>query len=140
AKDWVARRKSEAPEITQAQRALLDASADAESARVTRERRQLEEMRRAQEATARSQKRAGWLLRGVALLVLAMLASVMWQIREVARREMLVFTSLAASAIHDEQFDRALRYALQGFPARGSLPWFTPHSTELEGKLGGAAA
>src|SRR5262249_51541082 len=56
-----------------------------------------------------------------------------------ARREMRVYTSLAANALRDGHFDRAMRYALQAYPARGSLPWLTPFSSELEGKLAGAA-
>jgi integrase len=32
-----------------------------------------------------------------------------------------------------------MRYALQAYPARGRLPWATPFSTELEGKLAGGA-
>ena len=39
----------------------------------------------------------------------------------------------------DEHFDRAMRYALQAYPARGHLPGLTPFSTELEGKLAGGA-
>jgi WD40 repeat protein len=41
--------------------------------------------------------------------------------------------------LNDEQFDRAMRYALEAYPARGRLPWTTPFSTELEGKLAGGA-
>jgi hypothetical protein len=66
AKAWTARRKAGAPEITEAQRAFLLASDEAESARLSKERAQLEEMRLAQAATARHQKRAGRLLWGVA--------------------------------------------------------------------------
>jgi WD40 repeat protein len=139
AKAWVARRKSGAPEITEAQRAFLHASEEAESARLSKERAQLEEMRLAQVATARHQRRAGRLLWGVAVLVLAVLGYVTWKSYDVARREMLVFTSLAATALNDEQFDRAMRYALQAYPAPGDLPWLTPFSSELEAKLAGAA-
>jgi len=32
-----------------------------------------------------------------------------------------------------------MRYALQAYPAHGRLPWTTPFSTELEGKLAGGA-
>jgi hypothetical protein len=39
----------------------------------------------------------------------------------------------------EEQFDRAMRYALQAYPPRGHIPWITPFSTELEGKLAGGA-
>ena len=139
AKIWVSQRKSGAPAITHEQRAFFDASNEAETARSAGERRQLEEMRLVQEARARSQKRAGWLLRGVAILILVILANVLWQSREVARREMLVYTSLAKSALYAGWYDRAMRLALHGYPARGNIPWLTPFSRELESELGGAA-
>jgi WD40 repeat protein len=139
AKAWTARRKAGAPEITEAQRAFLHASDEAESARLSKERAQLEDMRLSQAATARHQRRAGRLLWGVAVLVLGVLGYVTWKSYDVARREMLVFTSLAATALNDELFDRAMRYALQAYPAPGDIPWLTPFSTELEGKLAGAA-
>jgi WD40 repeat protein len=139
AKAWSVRRKTEAPAITESQRAFLNASEEAETARLSKEREQLEEMRHAQQTTARSQRRAGRLLWAVGVLVLGMLGGVMWQSYDVARRELLIYTSLAAKALNDEQFDRALRYALQGYPAPGSISWLTPFSTELEGKVGGAA-
>src|SRR5262249_30795047 len=139
AKAWAAQRKAGAPEITDAQRAFLLASDEAESARLGRERAQLEEMRLAQAATARHQRRAGRLLWGVAVLMLAMFGYLTWKSYDVARRELSVFTSLAATALNDEQYDRAMRYALQAYPAPGDLPWLTPFSTELEAKLAGAA-
>src|SRR5262245_56960422 len=139
AKVWAAQRKSAAPEITEAQRSFLFASDEAESARLGKERAQLEEMRVAQAATARHQRRAGRLLWSIAVMVLAVLGYVTWKSYDVARREMLVFTSLAATALNDEQFDRAMRYAVQGYPAPGDLPWLTPFSAELEAKLAGAA-
>ena len=92
------------------------------------------------EATLRGSRGVSrWLLGGVAVLVLAMVGYVTWQSYDVARREINVFTARAAEALHDEQFDRAMRYALQAYPARGRLPWTTPFSTELEGKLAGGA-
>src|SRR5215475_10411323 len=139
AKAWAAKRKVGAPEITEAQRAFLLASDEAESARLGKERAQLEEMRLAQAATARHQRRAGRLLWGVTVLVLGMIGYLTWQAYDVSRREVAVFTSLAAQAMNDQHFDRALRYALQAYPARGRLPWLTPFSTELEGKLAGGA-
>ena len=133
-------------EITEAQRALLLASDDAESARLGKERAQLEEMARAQAAitqaqavTARQQKRIGRLLRGVAALMIAMFGYLTWQSYDVARREIAVFTSLAVQAMKEGQFDRAMRFALQAYPARGHIPGLTPFSAELEGKLAGGA-
>ena len=54
AKTWVANRKSDAPEITKLQRAFINASDAAETAHINKERQRLDEMRRAQEARARS--------------------------------------------------------------------------------------
>src|SRR5262245_54195637 len=71
--------------------------------------------------------------------MLAMFGYLTWQGYDVSRREMSVFTSLAAQALNEGRFDRAMRFALQVYPARGSLPWLTPFSTELEGKLAGGA-
>jgi len=51
-----------------------------------------------------------------------------WKDYDLARRELNVFTARATDALNDEQFDRAMRYALQVCSARG-------RSTELEGKL-----
>jgi hypothetical protein len=113
AKTWMAARNAAAPEITDVQRAFVTASEDAEATRLGKERAQLDVIRKAQEATARQQRRIGWLLGGVAALVLAMVCYVAWQSYDVARRELNVFTARAADALHDEQFDRAQRYALQ---------------------------
>jgi TIR domain/WD domain, G-beta repeat len=132
AKTWMAARNAAAPEITDAQRAFVKASEEAETTRLGKERAQLQ-------ATARQQKRMAWLLGAVAVLVLAMIGYATWQSYDLARREINVFTARAADALHDEQFDRAMRYALQAYPARGRLPWTTPFSTELEGKLAGGA-
>ena len=68
-----------------------------------------------------------------------MIGYVTWQGYDVAWREINVFTARAADALNNEQFDRAMRYALQAYPARDSFPWTTPFSTELEGKLAGGA-
>ena len=131
AKAWMAAGKA-APEITDAQHAFVRASEEAESTRLGKERAQLK-------ATARQQRRIAWLLGGVAALVLAMVGYVARESYDVAQREINVFTARATEALHDEQFDRAIRYALQAYPARSRLPWTTPFSTELEGKLAGGA-
>ena len=139
AKLWMAARKAAAPEITEAQRTFISTSEDAENARLGKERAQLEEMAHAQAVRGQLQRRAGRLLGGVAALVVLLLGYVTWKDYDVARREVAVFTSLAANALKEEQFDRAMRYALQAYPARGYLPWLTPFSIELEGKLAGGA-
>jgi TIR domain-containing protein/WD40 domain-containing protein len=125
AKAWMAARKPEAPEITNAQRAFVKASEEGETSRLGRERAQL--------------RRSARLLWAVASLVLLWFGYVLWKDYDVARRELNVFTARATDALNDEQFDRAMRYALQVYPVRGGLPWITPFSTELEGKLAGGA-
>jgi hypothetical protein len=40
--------------------------------------------------------------------------------------------------MRDEQFDRAMRLALQGSPPIGAMPW-TPFATSLQGRLAGGA-
>src|SRR5262249_38370006 len=72
AKAWMAARNAAAPEITDAQRAFVKASEEAEGARLGKERAQLEAIGKAQHATARQQRRAARLLWAVAALVLAM--------------------------------------------------------------------
>src|SRR5215831_2544595 len=62
AKAWMAARNTAAPEITEAQRAFVKASEEAESARLDKEREQLK-------ATVRQQRRIAWLLGGVAVLM-----------------------------------------------------------------------
>jgi formylglycine-generating enzyme required for sulfatase activity len=62
AKKWMADRNAAAPAITDAQRAFVKASEEAESARLDKEREQLKE-------TVRQQRRIAWLLGGVAVLM-----------------------------------------------------------------------
>jgi formylglycine-generating enzyme required for sulfatase activity len=69
AKAWVAARKAGTPEITDAQRAFVKASEEAETTRLGKERAQLEVIRKAQEATAQQQRRIAWLLGGLGVLV-----------------------------------------------------------------------
>src|SRR5262245_28519521 len=88
AKTWMAARNSAAPEITDAQRAFIRASEEAETARLSKERAQLEAIGRAQDATARQQRRYARLLWSVAILVLAIVGYVTWESSDVARREL----------------------------------------------------
>jgi hypothetical protein len=74
-----------------------------------------------------------------AVLVLGVAINALFSQYETTRREQSVYASPAANALRDEHFDRAMRYALQAYPPRGSIPWLTPYSTELEGKLAGGA-
>lgn len=87
---------------------------------------------------ARFQRRQSWALASIAAVVLAFFANTYFQQRELAHREMNIFTSLAATAMNDDRHERAMRFALQAFPPMGALPW-SPFSTELEGRLAAAA-
>jgi formylglycine-generating enzyme required for sulfatase activity len=62
ARAWMAARKAGSPDITDAQRAFIRASEDAETTRIAAERAQLL-------ATVRLQRRIAWLLGGVAVLL-----------------------------------------------------------------------
>src|SRR5262245_44890554 len=132
----MARRPRNAPELTLNQAAFIQAGEQAEIARLAREREQLERIAAAQQARAASQRRAARRLAIVALLLLAMLVNVLWQQHDTTVRESRVFTSLAGIALREEQFDRALRYAVQGVPPRGAIDR-TAMSAELEAKLAG---
>lgn len=128
---WVSRAHSGDQAPTDLHRAYITASREAEQARTEADRVQVAR-------TRRFQKRAMWALMGVAVLLVAGLAGVIWQDIETTKREQAVFTKLAAQAMDEEQFDRAMRYALYAYPAKGTWPW-TPVSPELEGRLGVAA-
>jgi hypothetical protein len=67
-----------------------------------------------------------------------MLAGAIWQTHETARREMFIFASLADRALKEEQFDRALRFAVQAYPPPRAVPIAGPLN-ELEEKLAGGS-
>jgi TIR domain len=62
ARAWATKREIDAPEITDRQRTFLNASEAADAARLNKELQQLDDIRRAQEATAASQKRTARVL------------------------------------------------------------------------------
>src|SRR5215472_5101731 len=66
AKTWMAARNAAAPEITDAQRAFVKASKEAESARLDKEREQ-------RKATVRQQRRIAWLSGGMAVFLLGLI-------------------------------------------------------------------
>jgi hypothetical protein len=77
AKAWMAARKAAAPEITDAQRALINASEEAEAKRLVNERAQLErekvqvaEIKTAQARTARLQRITRWAFAAVGVVIL----------------------------------------------------------------------
>src|SRR5262245_55203793 len=98
AKAWMATRKVGAPEITDAQRALITASEQAEAKRLGNERAQLErdkaqvaEIKAAQARTARLQRITRWAFAAVAAVVLIGVGVVGWlqadKARQLARQE-----------------------------------------------------
>src|SRR6516162_6501064 len=85
AKAWMAIRKVGAPEITEAQRALISASEEAEAKRLGNERTQLErekaqvaEIKAAQARTARLQRITRWAFAAVAAVILSGAGIVGW--------------------------------------------------------------
>jgi WD40 repeat protein len=142
AEDWLGRRDDELSKeertFVEASVALREAARRQEEEALAREHARLAEMAAAQARTARLQRIAMGALTGVGVLMLVMLGNVLWQQHDTAQREMRVYTSLAAQAMKDGQFDRAVRFALQAYPPPGATPW-TPFTTELEGKLAGGA-
>ena len=88
ARDWVAARKPGPPEITDAQRAFIKASEEVETTRLGKERAQLEVIRKAQEATARQQRRIAWLLGGLAVLLCgSILGIIAWFYQSLIKEE-----------------------------------------------------
>ncbi|KYG19897.1 hypothetical protein SE92_06140 [Bradyrhizobium sp. AT1] len=131
---WISSQPSlspETPEVTADQRAFIQESRRAEQAQAQRTRQQLDR-------TAWFQRWFGRALAGVGVLLLAGLAGVIWQDIETTRREQTVFVNPVDTAVREQRYDRAMRYALQTFPAEGAMPWI-PISTAIEGKLAGAA-
>src|SRR5262249_5668238 len=118
--------------------ALREVRRRQEAEALAREHARLAEIAAAQARTARLQRIARRALAGVGVLILAMLGYVVWEQYETTRRETLVYANLAAQAMRDEQFDRAMRLALQGSPPIGAMPW-TPFVTSLQGRLAGGA-
>lgn len=121
---WISSRPAAAPEPTEAQRAFIRASREADIARIAKEARQI--------------RRTQWFQRALGFLLVIGLAVVIWQDIETTKREQAVFTSKAAQAMEEERYDRAMRYALQAYPPKGAMPW-APLSKRLEGRLAGAA-
>src|SRR5262249_47415538 len=104
AKAWMAARKAGPPEITNAQRALISASEEAEAKRLGDERAQLErdkaqvaEIKAAQARTARLQRITRWAVAAVGAVILIAGATVgylQWdKARQLARQEVALAES-----------------------------------------------
>src|SRR6516162_2850213 len=144
---WMVTRKVGAPEITDAQRALISASEEAEAKRLGNERAQLERDRAqvaeieaaqartadAQARIARSQRITRWAFAGVAAVILMAGGTVWWlqadKARQLARQEVALAQAKAnilaeASAVKLSRsgFDSALRLALRGTHIDLALP------------------
>jgi hypothetical protein len=59
----------------------------------------------------------------VAVFGIGVAAIALWQQRETQRREAQAFTVLAAAAIKDEQYDRAMRLSLRALPQARPVWW-----------------
>lgn len=94
ARAWAGNRKATAPETTEAQRALLSASGVAEGKRLSKERAQLDEMRHALEATARSQKRLRQYLALVIVLLLGIIIGLVGWINQSYIKEQMNWYSI----------------------------------------------
>src|SRR5262245_13182385 len=142
AKAWMAARKGGAPEITDAERAFISASEDAEAKRVGNERAQLErekaqvaEIKAAQARTARLQRITRWAFAAVAAVILVGGGIVGWlQVdkaqklaalndslnrRQVAldHAQANILGELSATKLLHGEFDSALRLASRGTAA-----------------------
>src|SRR5215471_6678480 len=147
AKAWMATRKVGAPEITDAQRALISASEEAEAKRLGNERAQLErekaqvaEIKAAQARTARLQRITRRAIAAAAAVILIAGGIVGWlqwdkarqlAVQEVAlaeSRQQLdearanVLAKLSGIALLRSQFDSALRLASRGTRIDLALP------------------
>jgi hypothetical protein len=140
AKAWMATRKVGAPEITDAQRALISASEDAEAKRLGNERAQLErdkaqvaEIKDAQARTARLQRITRWAVAAVGAVILIAGATVgylQWdKARQLARQEVALahaqanfLAELSAAKLSGSGFDSALRLAARGTRIDLALP------------------
>src|SRR6516225_8251870 len=147
AKAWMATRKVGAPEITDAQRALISASEEVEAKRLGNEREQLErdkaqvaEIKAAQARTARMQRITRWAFAAVAAVILIAGATVgylQWdKARQLARQEVAlaesrqqldhaqanILAELSAAKLSRGEIESALRLASRGTRIDLALP------------------
>src|SRR6516225_11646291 len=147
AKAWMATRKVGAPEITDAQRALISASEQAEARRLGNEREQLERdkaqvavIKAAQARTARLQWITRWAFAAVAAVILIAGATVgylQWdKARQLARQEVAlaesrqqldhaqanILAELSAAKLSRGEIESALRLASRGTRIDLALP------------------
>jgi WD40 repeat protein len=126
AKAWMVARKTGAPEFTDAQRAFISASEEAESVRLGKERAQLK-------ATARLQRRIAWLLGGVGAIIAAAVMAVgylQWdKARQLTKQEIArthaqanILAQLSETKLLQGEIDSALRLASRGARIDLALP------------------
>jgi Tol biopolymer transport system component len=117
AKAWIATRKVGTPEITDAQRALISASEEAEAKRLGNEHAQLErdkaqvaEIKAAQARTARLQRITRWAFTAVAAVILIAGGIVGWlqwdRARQLATKEVALSAEQASNADLKSSLDR----------------------------------
>jgi WD40 repeat protein len=114
------------------------AEREEKEAALARDQAQVAEIKEKIAATSRLQRRFSWALIAATMLLAALAAGVALSQRETSRRESIVFVSRASEAMANENYDRALRYALLANPPPGATPW-TFRSPAAEAVLSGAA-
>jgi WD40 repeat protein len=117
---------------TAGHRVFIQESRQAEQARAQDERMQLEK-------TRRFQRRAGFALGGVAVLLVAAAIATLWQVRETNRKESILLAGRAAQWSDKGHCDQAMRFALLALPPERALPLLWTWTAEAEAQLMRAA-
>jgi WD40 repeat protein len=131
AKGWVSRQPRNAPEPTNLQLAFIAASEEAEAIRASKERQQLERVRR-------FQRRFAMVLFAAAILLAIGSVGAFAFYRINSLRESILYASLSRYALSQGFNDRGLRYALAGLPGT-SRSFINPWSEEAIAALTAAS-
>lgn len=115
AESWAMRRSQESPAIGELLSEFLRASRAFEAARLQKERDQISRARRLQ-------RRSGWALAAIGLLVTGGLIAAVVQARSASKTDAKVFAALARRAFQAGNCVLGVRYALSGLPPFGSTP------------------
>jgi WD40 repeat protein len=131
AESWLVSKPRVAPNPTELHLSFINASRDAQRAALEAERQQLAR-------TKRLQRRWTFALAAIGFLLLFGAIAAFLQYDQSVRKEASVFTSLSSRALNETNYERAMRYALQALPPRGTLLfWHWP--VNAEAKLAGSA-
>ncbi len=132
ARDWVKRRKSDAPEVSPLLTAFIGASEEALAARQTKESKDLDERRKLVDKAEVAQKSRARAVRWIGALVVAMLGVTVWLSTKTADREARLLLSKAQEALKNGQYERAMQYSLASLPPSGALLASAPPDSEVE--------